>query len=340
MNLLLTFCNTSYLPKQNFLGVYNWLEHKLQYVSLATNSPEKEIFSKGVGATGITKVEDGYIVTTQSSTHPCLIFLDLNLNLINWKALEIAKDPHSITYNQGFIYIASTGNNSIIKLPFNGNFGTEEIHWSFDDSSKDIIHLNGISFFKDELVVCCFGEKKDDKTIRSGFVKNISNNEILLEGIREPHNLTCYQDKLYVLESMTGSIYQIDQGTYKIYQEFTGYVRGLAFGEQNDIFVIRNARRRSSRHIGSKKNLPLIDTTNHICEWERAWICQSKSNQKTYEKRDMTAFAFEVYDLLVLDDNFNFSNHNLINFEEGISQRIINYENLCANLKSKSNQGQ
>ncbi len=335
MHLLITFCNTSYLPKQHFLGVYNCVKETIKYVSLKIDREKDSTFTKSVGATGITKVENGYIFITQSSTFPCIIYLDINLNFVEYKALKIVKDPHSIVYNQGFLYITSTGNNSIIKLPFDNKFGEEEIYWSYENNQDDIIHLNGIAFLNNELIISCFGKQVDTKTIRSGFVKNISSNEILLEGIREPHNLTCYQNKLYVVESTTGCIYKIDKDGYEIFKEFAGYARGLAFSDEGYIFVARNARRKSSRHIGSKKNVPLIDITNNICEWQHSWICHSKWNETTYHKQDITAFAFEVYDLIVLDSNFK--SPNLIDFNEGIIQRILSYENLCADLKYKLN---
>lgn len=336
--LLMTFCNVSYLPKQHFLGVYNWVERRLQYVSLTFAQEGNSTFYRGVGATGIVKVNNGYVITTQSSTCPHIIYLDTNLNVVCCKALEMARDPHSIAYNEDFLYITSTSNNSIIKLPFNNQFGEEQVHWTFENNQEDIIHLNGIAFVKDELIISCFGKQVDNKTIRGGFVKNISSNEILLEGIREPHNLTCYQDKLYVVESTTGCIYKIDEDGYEIVKEFAGYARGLAFSDQDDIFIVRNARRKSSRHIGNKKTVPLKDITNNICEWQHSWICHSKWNQTTYQKQDITAFAFEVYDLIVLD--YNFQSPNLIDFDEGINQRILSYENLCSDLKNKLNKTQ
>lgn len=334
----MTFCNVSYLPKQHFLGVYNCEKRRLQYVSLTVPKGENSTFYRGVGATGIVKVKNGYVITTQSSTCPHIIYLDTKLNIVCCKALEIAKDPHSIAYQENFLYITSTSNNSIIKLPFNDQFGEEQVHWSFDDNKEDVIHLNGIAFLNNELIISCFGKQVNKKTIRSGFVKNISSNEILLEGIREPHNLTCYQDKLYVVESTTGCIYKIDRDGYEIVKEFAGYARGLAFSDAGDIFVVRNARRKSSRHIGSKKNVPLVDLTNDICEWQHSWICHSKWHETTYSKQDITAFAFEVYDLIVLD--YDLQSPNLIDFNDGINQRILSYENLCSDLKHKLNKTQ
>lgn len=330
MNLLISLCNISYLPKEYFLGVYNCLEQRLQYVELFSSNKESFPIHELWGATGIAKVENGYLVTTQGITN-YIIYLDKNFNVVSYKALEIVKDTHSIAYNQGFVYVASTGNNSVIKLPFDNNFGEEQVYWTYENKEENVIHLNGITFLGNELIISCFGKKAGDKTIRSGFIKNITSNKILLEGIREPHNLTCYQDKLYVIESPTGCVYEIDRDNCEIVKEFAGYARGLAFNDEGDVFVVRNARRKSSRHIGGKKNVPLVDVTNDICEWEHAWICHSKCNERTYTKQDITAFAFEVYDLIVLDPDFE--SPNLIDFNEGISQKILRYENSCADLK-------
>lgn len=331
MKFLISFCNAAAfgnLANQYILGVYDWEKHDLKYVALPFNKSQN--FHPVQGSTGLIRNETQYFVVTQSKT-PQLFCLDSDFNVIDSKLLELVKDPHSLALHESCIYIVSTGDNSIVRVPFDQTFGNEEVYWKFDDTSVDKIHVNSIAFWGGDLIVSCFGNPVSSNVIRSGFIKNVSSDVMLIEGIREPHNLICYNDYLYVLESITGCLYKISP-TYDIelIKEFIGYARGLALFE-DEVFIVRNARRKLSRQLGGKKHIPLADTTANICEWKHSWICRSKLGEETYKKKNFTAFAFEIYDIVPLISLP--SDVNLVN--EVINQRILDYEEICANMQQQ-----
>ena len=323
----MSFCNVGYLSKQYFLGIYDWEQHHLSYVSLPLE--KIQIDSQAIqGATGLIKTKANYFLTLQSK-HPYVLSLDNELNVIDCKGLELVKQPHSLAFHEGYLYIVSTGNNSIFRLPYNRKFGKEELHSRLDEADSDRIHLNSLAVFDNQLIVSCFGLQKGNNFIRSGYVKNVSYNNILMEGIREPHSLVNYNNALYVLESTTGCLYEIIPGKKcQLVKEFSSYARGLAF-QDNDIFIVRNAHRRLSRNLGGKKQAPLMDITAEVCEWQRSWICRSKFEENTYQKKDFTTFAFEVYDLVSLISEPN--PKNLV--KDGVIHRILSYEEFCADLQ-------
>lgn len=327
MKLLMSFCNVGYLSKQHLLGIYDWEKHHLNYVSLPLENLKIDP-QKIQGATGLIKTKDNYFLALQSKS-PYILSLDSNFNVIACKALELVKQPHSLAFHEGYLYVISTGTNSIVRLPYDVRFGKEELHFRLEEADTDQIHLNSLAVFDNQLIVSCFGLKKGNNFIRSGYVKNVSYNKILLEGIREPHSLVKHNRDLYVLESANGCLYQITPGKKcQLVKQFSGYARGLAF-EGNEVFIVRNAYRKLSRQLGDKKQVPLIDLTTEVCEWQRSWICRSKLEENTYHKKDFTAFAFEVYDIISL-----ISEPNSINLvKDGVIHRILCYEELCAELQ-------
>lgn len=327
MKFLISFCNVGYLSKQHCLGVYDWEKHHLDYVALPLENLQID-YQKVGGTTGLIQVETNYFVILQSK-YPYVLCLDSELNVIHCQGLELVKDPHSLAFHEGYLYIVSTGNNSIVRLPYNDKFGEEELHLRLDEAHSDQIHLNSLAFFEHQLIVSCFGMKGRNNLIRNGYIKNVYANQILLEGIREPHSLINYNNALYVLESVTGCLYKIIPGQdCQLLQEFSGYARGLVF-DDNDIFIVRNARRKLSRQLGGKKHAPLRDITAEICEWQHSWICRSKFEENTYEKKDFTAFGFEVYDIVPMISEPNPA--NLV--KDGVIHRILCYEEFCAELQ-------
>ncbi len=324
MKFLISFCNVGYLSKQHCLGVYDWEQHHLDYVSLPLEKLQID-YKKVGGSTGLIRTETNYFLVLQSK-YPYVLCLDHQLNVIDCQGLKLVNDPHSLAFHEGYLYIVSTGNNSIVRLPYENKFGEEELHLQLDETESDQIHLNSLNFFENQLIISCFGINKGENFIRNGYIKNVYSNQILLEGIREPHSLVKYNNALYVLESITGCVYKIIPGdTCELFKEFSGYARGLAF-QGHEIFAVRNAHRKLSRQLGEKKHTPLIDTSATVCEWQHSWICRSKFAENTYQKKKFTAFAFEVYDIVPL-----ISEPNPINLvQDGIIHRILCYEEFCA----------
>ncbi|MGF1523939.1 MAG: TIGR03032 family protein [Leptolyngbyaceae cyanobacterium] len=66
---------------------------------------------------------------------------------------------------------------------------------------------------------------------RGGILMDITNNEILVQGLSMPHSPRWYRDRLWVLESGDGSLAAVDRGTGKVESviQLPGFTRGIDF---------------------------------------------------------------------------------------------------------------
>ncbi|MCB0319429.1 MAG: TIGR03032 family protein [Bdellovibrionales bacterium] len=104
-------------------------------------------------------------------------------------------------------------------------------------SPDDRCHLNGFCTKDGKLrFVTALGhsdaphgwrEKKRD----GGILLDVESGESIATGLSMPHTPKWYREKLWVLESGTGSLLQVDpkDGTRTVVQRFPGFLRGLSF---------------------------------------------------------------------------------------------------------------
>ncbi len=104
---------------------------------------------------------------------------------------------------------------------------------------EDRCHLNGLAIRegKPRYVTACSQTDKEtgwrDKRRDGGCILDISNNEIIVQGLSMPHSPRWYQDKLWVHNSGCGQFGYVDfkQGKFVPIFLAPSYLRGLAFCE-------------------------------------------------------------------------------------------------------------
>src|SRR6185503_18496129 len=120
--------------------------------------------------------------------------------------------------------------------------------------SSDMCHLNGMAMVDGmPKYVSMFGQTTTPKGWRngvetSGFIMDISNNEIIVHSLPMPHSPRWFNNNLYCLLSATGQLIQIDinTGKYEIVAQLKGFVRGMAKRGDYLFIVLSKLRQNAS----------------------------------------------------------------------------------------------
>lgn len=111
-------------------------------------------------------------------------------------------------------------------------------------ASEDRCHLNGLAVDQTgPRFVTMLGESNEKQgwrphKINGGCLMDVRTNQILVKGFAMPHSPRLYQDRLWLLDSGTGSLLRFapQQGKCDTIGKFPGFTRGLAF-HKNLAFV-------------------------------------------------------------------------------------------------------
>jgi len=144
----------------------------------------------------------------------------------------------------------------------------------------------------------------------------IPTNRIICQNIDHPHSLLTIDDELYWLESKTSSIHRFSKiGNHEIILKLKGYLRGFTFDSEN-FYVASSGVRRRSKSSGTINVPPSTNLEDAHC-----WIY--KINRKTleYEKKDLTVFGTEIYDLVLVPSKIVLNRD-----EDAVLKRIWKYE--------------
>ncbi len=251
---------------------------------------------KPKGVTGIARYREGFVFVVQAKKHR-LFYVDKNYRVKKRWKLEKVKDAHSICVNDGKIYIASTGNDSIIE--FSPETGKEKIFYREGDSKEDTIHINSLVWEKDKLIISAFGKKDGERwfSAKNGFLKNIHDGRIILDSLFHPHTLVKTEEGIFFCESAKKRVLSLD-GSFILNIE-KGYVRGLAIKEGEICVGISHARERS-KSTGKKNDLsdPLIRSFQAGCG---IMVFRKKGKKAEFLKFiDLYPYSNELYDLIPL----------------------------------------
>ena len=127
-------------------------------------------------------------------------------------------------------------------------------------AAEDRCHLNGLAMREGKPYYVTMVSQSDvadgwrEHRINGGCVMDITNNEIIAEGLSMPHSPRWYQEKLWILNSGTGELGFIEKETGK-FNPVTfcpGYLRG--FSLYNDFAVVGISE---PRHNKTFQGLPL-----------------------------------------------------------------------------------
>jgi len=251
------------------------------------------------GVTGLTKYKDGFLCLLQAKTHR-LIYVGRDYKVKKRWKLRKVKDGHSIVVRDGKVYIASTGNDSIVE--FCPDTGEERFYWRMNDGEKDTVHINSIIWVKNSMLISAFGKKAGDQwiTARNGFLMDITKERVIKEALFHPHTLTTAGKRIYLCESAKKRIISVNEED--MLELDKGYVRGLVITKDEVAVGISHARKRSkSTGRQNKMDDQLIQSFRSGCGIKVfAKKGEKLSNAEFKKFIDLSAYSNEIYDLLLI----------------------------------------
>ena len=214
-----------------------------------------------LGGSGCAVLDGILYVVIQSKKRPKIVSIDPR----NWQIqrtyfLKKVRDPHCLIAHQGNLFLASTGNNSVYSILIDGKSMTEEEVWHFPDASfdEDEVHLNGLVFINDQMIISAFGRRNHEgKWDKKGVLFNVTTGTSLRDRLDHPHSAQFSNGLLVFAESNAGMIYfgkmrdksNFDFSTIKV----AGYPRGILV-RQDHIIVGQSQIRKISRSTGEPIN--------------------------------------------------------------------------------------
>lgn len=297
VKLLLTCCNKSENSALEDPQVFLYsLDCQTQTVSPVPLSLDRDEH----GFTGLCAYAGGWLISPQNNIrralaqHPMRVLqLDRELRLINTFAVAEAVDSHSMLVREGECFIASTGNDCVIALDL--NTGECREHWRYTRSGDDVLHVNSLAYYRDQLWISHFGARpgEDKASARAGMIESTVTGEILYPGIQHPHSLTCSDGQLWWCESGAGRVWCDGELQVRVQQ---GYLRGLAV--QGDRLAVGVSRQRVRSRSSDSEYQPAPEKIGEsgVYLYERT----VDSGWQLSDFVSLAAVTDEVYDLALL----------------------------------------
>jgi hypothetical protein len=286
--VLVSFCNIS--PTDFILGAYDFENDYFQWIDATSVAPGSG------GATGIT-VANGHYWVIQQAISSSVIKLDAEFKAAAAYPLPVSRDAHSLTsFNGGFL-VADTLRNCVnfARLTDDGSAFVESEFWrQCQSNDKDEAHVNSICDVNGEVYVSFFGEKPANgwQSSQNGKILNINSGEVICDSLQHPHTLVLSCGDIYWLESKAGLLHKYTPGgKHEVMLRLDGYLRGLVF-EDDFIYIGASAVRRKSRSTGTLNQIISGNPDEFHC-----WIYRVSQKTGAVERRNMTGFGAEIYDL-------------------------------------------
>lgn len=214
--LVVSFCNCS--------GV--------DHAMLAVRTPSGDWYpmrgpgSDPVSACGLAAdAANVYCAYTQSGAS-FLAVCDIRANrIVESMPLASVRDVHSVVFEGGALIVASTGNDSIVRVRLSDGAG--EVLWRANSGGTDTHHVNGLHVYDGRVLCTAFGPRLGPSWADAvdGYVYDLTTGAYLMRGIYQPHSLASNGAELYFCESARGAIRSLRGDV----QYVAGYARGLAF---------------------------------------------------------------------------------------------------------------
>jgi hypothetical protein len=195
-----------------------------------------------------------------------------------------------------------------VKISSDGNpIGKEEKYWSFPDFEyvqKDIVHLNSVHCFKDELFVTFLGRKDEDSawsTAKEGGCYNVTKNEKLKAKLYHPHTIKYIDNRLFLCESNGPKLWYTAQGedinSFNGKLELNGYLRGLDYGKEW-FYLGRSERRKISRSRGTEN----ADIEENVENFSATIYKIDRTLNKVDKEIDVSNFGAEIFDVVYISE--------------------------------------
>jgi hypothetical protein len=168
-----------------------------------------------------------------------------SLAVLHTQPLPEVSDGHSIVCHEGELIVVSTGTDEIVGYELDGiKPRNPRIVWSPTDLRDDTHHVNSLTIANGDLLCSAFGPKEGDSwtTVSNGYVRNLTRDTVVMNGLRQPHSATWSSGQLFVCNSLEGSVNTVEGVLTYMY----GYARGLTFGEDGTMYAGTSLSRRPS----------------------------------------------------------------------------------------------
>lgn len=215
-------------------------------------------FDGPIASYGLAHSDDSRILHVGRDTYHDSVLVDINpatLSAQNVRRLPNIVDPHSVCIFDGHLYVVSTGNDEVHRMPIDGNGMTEVVYKVPNSVGTDIHHLNSIVTTSDgRILVSGFGPKAGEEwnTAKNGFVIDIGTEEVLIEDVYHPHTLYQAETDIWVCESSRSSVLSIENG--KVVIEAQNYTRGLAQDKLGNTFAGESSGKEHKNQPGVVRN--------------------------------------------------------------------------------------
>lgn len=261
------------------------------------------------GAMGICRHRARYFVVFQARREgkpiSCIGELDAQLRLTRLAALRRVKDGHSIVAHGDSLLVVSSGTNQVIRIVWPQGAEPKESIFFEIAPGADTLHMNALQAYRGKLYLSMFGPRGDGlwRDASDGRVIRLDDQAVVASGLYHPHALFVDDDALLCVSSMTNRIYRVDadadaredtRSEPAALPPLDGYLRGVA-ADDKCIFVGTSTGRTRSRATGEQVDAPAfakgIECGVHVLD---------KSTQQA-RWLDLSPFASEIYDLLVIE---------------------------------------
>lgn len=173
-------------------------------------------------------------------------------------------DIHDIDYGaNGELFAVNTSFSCIIKIDDNYSFTPVwQPRFISKLASEDRCHLNGMATkggrpkFVTAFAATDSPQGWRENLTTSGILMEVDSGEILANGLAMPHSPRIFDGKLFVLQSATGALVQVEENSGKTtaVTQLKGFVRGLC--KHGDYVFVGHSRLRKSSSTFAKLNFP------------------------------------------------------------------------------------
>ena len=230
--LLISFANVASDPRPSCLLHMDFVTQQTRWLDVGLGRP----LVSGVGVCADDRfVYHLFVEVSDFRTH--VTVLDRrSLEVLFVQALPEIDDGHSIVRFGDDLVVVSTGTDQIFAYPVNGqSVGDPRLLWSPSGTKADTHHVNSVAVANGQLFCSAFGPRDDDSwyTPQNGYIRNLSRDEIVVDGLRQPHSTAWNDEELYFCNSLEGTVNTCDS----VVAYLCGYSRGLAFGSDGTIYT-------------------------------------------------------------------------------------------------------
>jgi GT2 family glycosyltransferase len=330
---MISFCNV--FPRGLSLGIFDFDTADFKWVDLSSIDVEEKI----AGVTGLCFYKNRstrYCFSTQSENAiSALVTLDKDFNLDKIYRLSETHDAHSLVPFEDGLLITHTRGNRINRIQLGGDYDAnlcESEYWRYSDEQIDNVHVNSVAVVDNEVYVSLFGTKPKEgwKYARSGKIINISSNRVVCDNQFHPHSLLDIDGTLYWLESGTGKVFRYTETEgLEVVMKLPGYLRGITYDDKN-FYIASSAARQQSRSTGTLNVAPSNPDDMH------SWIYRISREDLKVERRELTFFGAEIFDLVLLDDKIQFDAHWAKDPTAPVLRRLWRYDQEYLNLKESN----